>query len=105
MPIFCNKVPFSYFTGVREYDENGNWKRDYLNMDIPFEELALPRNDEERKLFNKRCDIETDNSELEDAFASLPFNKRNEDTMENFSENFDIPLKELEVIVNKTTWY
>lgn len=42
-----------------EYDEFGKWNRDYLDMSVPAEELALPRNEIEEALLSERIRLET----------------------------------------------
>ena len=37
-----------------EYDKRGNYIRDYEDMEVPFEELALPRDDYELKRYQDR---------------------------------------------------
>ena len=39
-----------------EYDKNGNWNRNYLDMSIPMKYLALPRNEIEEALFLERVE-------------------------------------------------
>lgn len=47
------------FNEEKDYDEYGKWIRDYEDMDVPFEELALPRNEEEKARYKARFGKDT----------------------------------------------
>ncbi len=38
------------------FDKNGKWNRNYLDMSVPAEDLALPRNEVEESLFLERVE-------------------------------------------------
>lgn len=39
----------------KEYDQYGNWIREYGNLRVPFSKLAMPRNEEERIAWRHRA--------------------------------------------------
>ena len=87
MGIYSGSKHFSYDPN-REYDEFGNWKRDYMNMSIPFQELAIPRNDEECELYEKRYNMK--NEYLEKAVAEIAYKDRPdaESILEAFQDKY-----------------